>query len=285
MDKKTIMTMKKTFDDIMHTTEDGSVEFWYARELMECLGYATWRRFKEAIERAKESCESAGIEVSDHFAGTGKMIDLPKGAKREVDDIMLTRYACYLIAQNGDPRKEEIAFAQSYFAVQTRKQELIEERIAYIERTEARGKLRESEKRLSQNIYERGVDDAGFGRIRSRGDQALFGGKSTQDMKKKLGVSDKRPLADFLPTLTIAAKNLATEMTNYNVEEKDLQGEGAITTEHVQNNLSVREILGTRGIKPEELPPSEDIKKLERRVKSQEKKLAKESGKLPQDGE
>ena len=285
MDKKTIMTMKKTFDDIMHTTEDGSVEFWYARELMECLGYATWRRFKEAIERAKESCESAGIEVSDHFAGSGKMIDLPKGAKREVDDIMLTRYACYLIAQNGDPRKEEIAFAQSYFAVQTRKQELIEERIAYIERTEARGKLRESEKRLSQNIYERGVDDAGFGRIRSRGDQALFGGKSTQDMKKKLGVSDKRPLADFLPTLTIAAKNLATEMTNYNVEEKDLQGEGAITTEHVQNNLSVREMLGTRGIKPEELPPSEDIKKLERRVKSQEKKLAKESGKLPQDGE
>ena len=285
MDKKTIMTMKKTFDDIMHTTEDGSVEFWYARELMECLGYATWRRFKEAIERAKESCESAGIEVSDHFAGTGKMIDLPKGAKREVDDIMLTRYACYLIAQNGDPRKEEIAFAQSYFAVQTRKQELIEERIAYIVRTEARGKLRESEKRLSQNIYERGVDDAGFGRIRSRGDQALFGGKSTQDMKKKLGVSDKRPLADFLPTLTIAAKNLATEMTNYNVEEKDLQGEGAITTEHVQNNLSVREMLGTRGIKPEELPPSEDIKKLERRVKSQEKKLAKESGKLPQDGE
>ena len=279
------MTMKKTFDDIMHTTEDGSVEFWYARELMECLGYATWRRFKEAIERAKESCESAGIEVSDHFAGTGKMIDLPKGAKREVDDIMLTRYACYLIAQNGDPRKEEIAFAQSYFAVQTRKQELIEERIAYIERTEARGKLRESEKRLSQNIYERGVDDAGFGRIRSRGDQALFGGKSTQDMKKKLGVSDKRPLADFLPTLTIAAKNLATEMTNYNVEEKDLRGEGAITTEHVQNNLSVREMLGTRGIKPEELPPSEDIKKLERRVKSQEKKLAKESGKLPQDGE
>lgn len=285
MDKKTIMTMKKTFDDIMHTTEDGSVEFWYARELMECLGYATWRRFKEAIERAKESCESAGIEVSDHFAGAGKMIDLPKGAKREVDDIMLTRYACYLIAQNGDPRKEEIAFAQSYFAVQTRKQELIEERIAYIERTEARGKLRESEKRLSQNIYERGVDDAGFGRIRSRGDQALFGGKSTQDMKKKLGVSDKRPLADFLPTLTIAAKNLATEMTNYNVEEKDLQGEGAITTEHVQNNLSVREMLGTRGIKPEELPPSEDIKKLERRVKSQEKKLARESGKLPQDGE
>lgn len=281
MDKKTISTMKKMFDDIMHTTEDGTVEFWYARELMGCLGYTTWRRFKDAINRAMESCKSAEIEVSDHFADAVKMVEIGSNAVRDVDDIMLTRYACYLIAQNGDPRKEEIAFAQSYFAVQTRKQELIEERIAYIQRTEARGKLRESEKRLSQNIYERGVDDAGFGRIRSKGDQALFGGRSTQEMKEKLGVSDKRPLADFLPTLTIAAKNLATEMTNYNVEEKDLKGEGAITTEHVQNNTTVREMLATRGIKPEELPPSEDIKKLERKVKSQEKKIAKESGVLP----
>lgn len=234
MDKKTISTMKKMFDDIMHTTEDGIVEFWYARELMGCLGYTTWRRFKDAINRAMESCKGAEIEVSDHFADAVKMVEIGSNAVRDVDDIMLTRYACYLIAQNGDPRKEEIAFAQSYFAVQTRKQELIEERIAYIQRTEARGKLRESEKRLSQNIYERGVDDAGFGRIRSKGDQALFGGRSTQEMKEKLGVSDKRPLADFLPTLTIAAKNLATEMTNYNVEEKDLKGERAITTEHVQ---------------------------------------------------
>ena len=229
-----------------------------------------------------DSCKASEIEPADHFRSVTKMVQIGSGAERAVKDYMLTRYACYLIAQNGDPRKEEIAFAQSYFAVQTRKQELIEERIAYIERTEARGKLRESEKRLSQNIYERGVDDAGFGRIRSRGDQALFGGKSTQEMKKKLGVSDKRPLADFLPTLTIAAKNLATEMTNYNVEEKDLQGESAITSEHVQNNQSVRDTLGSRGIKPEELPPSEDIKKLERRVKSQEKKLVQESGKLPQ---
>lgn len=281
MDKKTISTMKKMFDDIMHTTEDGIVEFWYARELMGCLGYTTWRRFKDAINRAMESCKGAEIEVSDHFADVVKMVEIGSNAVRDVDDIMLTRYACYLIAQNGDPRKEEIAFAQSYFAVQTRKQELIEERIAYIQRTEARGKLRESEKRLSQNIYERGVDDAGFGRIRSKGDQALFGGRSTQEMKEKLGVSDKRPLADFLPTLTIAAKNLATEMTNYNVEEKDLKGERAITTEHVQNNTTVREMLATRGIKPEELPPSEDIKKLERKVKSQEKKIAKESGVLP----
>lgn len=280
MDKKTIGTMKKVFDDIMHTTEDGMVEFWYARDLMGCLGYTTWRRFKDAINRAMESCKSVEIEVSDHFADAVKMVEIGSNAVRDVEDIMLTRYACYLIAQNGDPRKEKIAFAQSYFAVQTRKQELIEERIAYIQRTEAREKLRESEKRLSQNIYERGVDDAGFGRIRSKGDQALFGGRSTQEMKEILGVNDKRPLADFLPTLTIAAKNLATEMTNYNVEEKDLKGEGAITTEHVQNNTTVREMLATRGIKPEELPPSEDIKKLERRVKSQEKKIAKESGVL-----
>ena len=211
------------------------------------------------------------------------MVELGSRAKRNVKDYMLTRYACYLIAQNGDPKKEEIAFAQSYFAIQTRKQELIEERIALIERTEARGRLRESEKRLSQNIYERGVDDAGFGRIRSKGDQALFGGYTTQEMKNRLGVKSSRPLADFLPTLTIAAKNLATEMTNYNVEEKNLQGESSITGEHVQNNRSVRDMLGQRGIKPENLPPSEDIKKLERRVKSQEKKIVAQAGKLPKD--
>lgn len=213
------------------------------------------------------------------------MVALGSGSKRNIKDYMLTRYACYLIAQNGDPKKEEIAFAQSYFAVQTRKQELIEERIALIERTEARVRLRESEKRLSQNIYERGVDDAGFGRIRSKGDRELFGGYSTQQMKERLHVKDGRPLADFLPTLSIAAKNLATEMTNYNVEEKDLQGEQSITIEHVQNNHSVREMLGQRGIRPEDLPPAEDIKKLERRVKSQEKKLASQSGKLPDDSQ
>ena len=282
MDKKTIYAMKNAFDEIVKIIQEEAVEFWYARDLMALLGYDRWENFHKAIERAIDSCNASEIEPADHFRSVTKMVQIGSGAERAVKDYMLTRYACYLIAQNGDPRKEEIAFAQSYFAVQTRKQELIEERIAYIERTEARGKLRESEKRLSQNIYERGVDDAGFGRIRSRGDQALFGGKSTQEMKKKLGVSDKRPLADFLPTLTIAAKNLATEMTNYNVEEKDLQGESAITSEHVQNNQSVRDTLGSRGIKPEELPPSEDIKKLERRVKSQEKKLVQESGKLPQ---
>ena len=282
MDKKRIGQIKEQFDLVIHSDENTKVEFWYARELMLLLGYERWENFDKAISRAIDSCETSGIEVSDHFREVTKMIETGKGAHRAVKDYMLTRYACYLIAQNGDPKKEKIAFAQSYFAVQTRKQELIEERISLIERTEARGRLRESEKRLSQNIYERGVDDAGFGRIRSKGDQALFGGHTTKKMKELFGVKDTRPLADFLPTLTIAAKNLATEMTNYNVEEKDLHGEGVITGEHVQNNLSVREMLEQRGIKPENLPPSEDIKKLERRVKSQEKKLAAQAGKLPE---
>lgn len=280
MEKRKITEIKLQFDEIIHIVDDTDVEYWLARELMPLLGYERWENFEKAISRSMESCEASGITVSDHFREVTKMVLLGSGAKRKIKNYMLTRYACYLIAQNGDPKKEEIAFAQSYFAVQTRKQELIEERIAYIERTEARGRLRESEKGLSQNIYERGVDDAGFGRIRSKGDTALFGGHTTQDMKQRLGVKDNRPLADFLPTLTIAAKNLATEMTNYNVEEKDLRGEAAITTEHVQNNSSVRSMLGERGIKPEQLPPSEDIKKLERRVRSQEKKIAEQSGKL-----
>ena len=282
MDKRKIEQIWQQYDLIIHKDENAGIEFWYARELMLMLGYERWENFDKAVFRAMESCETSGIAVSDHFREVTKMVQLGSGSKRNIKDYMLTRYACYLIAQNGDPKKEEIAFAQSYFAVQTRKQELIEERIALIERTEARDRLRESEKRLSQNIYERGVDDAGFGRIRSKGDQALFGGHTTQEMKSRLGVKDNRPLADFLPTLTIAAKNLAAEMTNYNVEEKDLQGEVAITGEHVQNNRSVRDMLDQRGIKPENLPPSEDIKKLERRVKSQEKKIAKQAGKLPE---
>lgn len=281
MEKKRIVSIKKQFDVVVHQNEELDIEFWFARELMPLLGYERWENFEKAISRAITSCEASEIEVSDHFREVTKMIIAGKGAQRSVKDYMLTRYACYLIAQNGDPKKEEIAFAQSYFAFQTRKQELIEERISYIERTEARGRLKESEKRLSQNIYERGVDDTGFGRIRSKGDQALFGGHSTQEMKKKLGVKDNRPLADFLPTLTIAAKNLATEITNYNVEEKDLQGEIPITDEHIQNNKTVREMLKQRGITPEDLPPSEDIRKLERRVKKHEKQIAEQSGKLP----
>lgn len=273
MDEKKIRRLKKLFDDFIHISENGEIEFWYARELQTLLGYSRWENFELVIKKAMISCENAGGNVNDHFRGITKMIKLAKNAERGVKEYVLTRYACYLIAQNGDVRKDEIAFAQSYFAVQTRKQELIEDRIRLIERLNAREKLKESEKRLSQNIYERGVDDAGFGRIRSEGDQALFGGFTTKDMKERLKVKENRPLADFLPTLTIAAKNLATEMTNYNVEQKELYGEESITDEHVQNNSSVREMLGQRGIKPEDLPPAEDLKKLERRVKRDEKKL------------
>lgn len=278
MEKNTIIHLKILFDDIRH--EENGTEFWYARELMKLLEYTEWRNFEKIIRKAIVSCENNSVMAANHFVYVKTPVKVGSGAVRNIDDYMLTRYACYLIAENGDPRKEQIAFAQSYFAVQTRRQELIEERISYIERTEARGKLKESEKRLSQNIYERGVDDAGFGRIRSKGDQALFGGYTTREMKQRFGVQDTRPLADFLPTLTIAAKNLATEMTNYNVEEKDLQGEPSITIEHVENNISVRDMLGQRGIKPENLPAAEDIKKLERRVRREDKQIAEKSGKL-----
>lgn len=285
MDKQSIIQYKTSFDAIASYIEgeDGKekVEVWFARDLMSQLGYSKWENFQTAIGRAIDSCRTQGIDAEDYFRPVRRTIELGNGATRDVEDYMLTRYACYLIAQNGDPRKEQIAFAQSYFAVQTRKAELIEERLNHISRLETRERLRASEKQLSQNIYERGVDEKGFGRIRSKGDTALFGGHTTEDMKQRLGIKGTRPLADFLPTLTIAAKNLATEMTNYNVEKADLYGENSITREHIQNNRSVREMLGKRGIKPEELPAAEDIKKLERRVAAEEKKLEKSAVKLP----
>ena len=283
MDIQKIQQYKTAFDQIAKTVkddDDNAIEVWYARELQVVLGYARWENFVTAVGRAIESCKTLGVNVDDHFREVTKMIALAKGAQREVHDFMLTRYACYLIAQNGNPKKEEVAFAQSYFAVQTRKAELIEERLNEIARLSTRERLRTSEKQLSRNIFQRGVDDRGFGRIRSKGDQALFGGLTTEQMKKRLGIKSGA-LADRLPTLTIAAKNLATEMTNYNVEQKDLYGETDITAEHVQNNRSVRGMLGQRGIRPESLPPAEDIKKVERRVAKDEKEMQKETQKLP----
>ena len=283
MDIQKILQYKSAFDQIAKDVKDddgNSIEVWYARELQTQLGYVRWENFVVAIGRAMEACKTLGISVDDHFREVTKMVLLGSGSQREVQDFMLTRYACYLIAQNGDPKKEEVAFAQSYFAVQTRKAELIEERLNEIARLDTRERLRASEKQLSRNIFQRGVDDRGFGRIRSKGDQALFGGLTTEQMKQRLGIKSGA-LADRLPTLTIAAKNLATEMTNYNVEQKDLHGELSITAEHVQNNRSVRGMLGQRGIKPEQLPAAEDIKKVERRVAKDEKEMQKGTQKLP----
>ena len=283
MDIQKIHQYKSAFDQIAKDVKDddgNSIEVWYARELQTQLGYARWENFVVAIGRAMEACKTLGISVDDHFREVTKMVLLGSGSQREVQDFMLTRYACYLIAQNGDPKKEEVAFAQSYFAVQTRKAELIEERLNEIARLDTRERLRASEKQLSRNIFQRGVDDRGFGRIRSKGDQALFGGLTTEQMKQRLGIKSGA-LADRLPTLTIAAKNLATEMTNYNVEQKDLHGEVSITAEHVQNNRSVRGMLGQRGIKPEQLPAAKDIKKVERRVAKDEKEMQKGNNKLP----
>lgn len=279
MEKSLITKLHKNFEEYVH--EKDGVEFWYARELQNLLGYERWENFESAVNRAKIACENAKQKTADHFRDATKTILMPKGAKKEIPDIMLTRYACYLIAQNGDPRKDEIAFAMTYFAVQTRKQEIVEKRLSEWERLQARQKLTLSEKELSGVLFERGVDSQGFARIKSKGDAALFGGYNTQDMKYRLGVPKKRPLADFLPAVTIKAKDLANEITNFNVKkERSLRGEPIITQEHVKNNQNMRDMLAKSKIFPESLPPEEDVKKLGRKLKSEDKKLSKTAKKL-----
>lgn len=269
MKKEVIQELYNDFEAAASEVE--GVECWSARELQTLLGYSKWENFSKVIDKAKTACDKAGQQISDHFPDVKKMVNLGSGSEREINDMLLTRYACYLIAQNGDPRKEQIAFAQTYFAIQTRKTELIEQRLLEIERVKARTKLQETEKHLSGVLYERGIDNKGFATIRSKGDQALFR-LNTAQMKRKMGVPVSRPIADFLPTISIKAKDFAAEMTNVNVQQKDLYGESQISKEHIENNKAVRQIMIQRGIIPENLPPAEDVKKVERRLASEEKK-------------
>lgn len=270
MKSEEIKNLLDRFESI--ACEYEGVECWSARELYPVLGYAKWQTFENVLEKACEACRLAGVEVPDHFTDVSKTIPMPKGATKDIEDIMLTRYACYLVAQNGDPRKPEIAFAQNYFAVQMRVAELVEQRMLEYERVQARHKLAETEKRLSGVLYERGVDDKGFGIIRSKGDQALSR-LNTAMLKRRMGAPDKRAVANFLPTLGIKAKDFVAEMTSVNVQQKDLDGQVNIEREHVDNNLAVRKMLLERGIVPENLPAGEDIKKVERRLTSEEKKI------------
>ncbi len=279
MEAEIIRQLTKNFEEAAHQAD--GLEIWFGRDLQTLLGYSSWQNFCKVIEKAKIACQNSAQNVTDHFVAATRKVKIGSDGEREIDDVALTRYACYLTAQNGDPNKDEIAFAMTYFAIQTRKQELMEERIGEFERLRARYKLTLSEKELSQLAYERGVDNDGFGRIRSKGDEALFN-MGTQAMKRRLKAPQNRPLADFLPTITIKAKDFATEMTNFNIKKADLYGEPDISKEHVSSNKIIRNALNDAGIKPEELPPAEDIQKIKRRVEAEGEKLARGTGKLSQ---
>lgn len=276
MQQGLIAQLHGDFESAAHS-EDG-VTYWLARDIQPLLEYKEWRNFEDVIEKAKTACDNSGQPVQNHFVDVNKMVEIGSGTSREIKDIKLTRYACYLIAQNGDPRKESIAFAQSYFAIQTRRQELLEERMRLAERIQARAKLSEAERQLSSTLYQHGVDDKGFAVIRSRGDNALFGGHNTNQMKQRLGIKGRRALADFLPTVTLKAKEFAAAITDFNVRKHNLNGTQKIGDEHVKNNCDVRAVLAKSSIRPESLPAEEDIQKLERRVRSEDAKLLKAGG-------
>jgi len=279
MEHETVITLTDNFEAHAQKTEGKDIEFWLARDLQHLFGYSEWRNFSLIISKAKTSCEVSEHSISDHFVDVNKMVDLGSDSRREIDDMMLTRYACYLIAQNGDPRKEQIAFAQTYFAIQTRKAELIEQRLLESERVSARHKLTKTEKELSSTIYQQTGGNKNFGLIRSKGDQALFG-KSTKAMKSHWKVPANRPLADFAPTIILKAKDFATEITIHNSRENQLKTEAAISHEHITNNKAVRKTLLQRGIRPEKLSPAEDLKKVERRLISEDKKVSKKPDRL-----
>lgn len=281
MKKQIIQRLHKNFEEFAQ--KQGKLTYWYARDLQELLEYTKWENFEKTIIRAMQSCKTSSEIKENHFLELRKMVQIGSSSGREIKDYMLTRYACYLIAQNGDPQKDSIAFAQSYFAIQTRKQELLEERIHLVERIQARAKLSETEKQLSDTLYEHGIDDKGFAIVRSSGDEALFGGHNTEAMKRKLKVPKNKPLADFLPTVTLKAKEFAAAITDFNVRKEDLEGLKPITTEHVKNNRDVRAVLEKSDIKPEDLPSEEDIKKLQRQVQAQNKKLLKGEGSFRED--